>query len=105
MYKYITIMEIEKATSNFLNNMKRQRDILKARQTKAALISLRKQWLDNQNRNNYQSEYDRIKSLLQQDSMLKGTSKKHIEDRVKTLENMDIGIVKRPDKGSFSGIY
>ena len=97
-------MDIDKATSIFLNNMKRQRDILKARQTKAALVSLRKQWIDNQNRNNYQSEYDRIKSLLQ-DSMLKGTSKKHIEDRVKTLENMDIGIVKRPDKGSFSGIY
>ena len=97
-------MDIDKATSNFLNNMKRQRDILKARQTKAALVSLKKQWIDNQNRNNYQSEYDRIKSLLQ-DSMLKGTSKKHIEDRVKTLENMDIGIVKRPDKGSFPGIY
>ena len=98
-------MDIDKATSNFLNNMKRQRDILKARQTKAALVSLKKQWIDNQNRNNYQSEYDRIKSLLQQDSMLKGTSKKHIEDRVKTLENMDIGIVKRTDKGSFPGIY
>ena len=73
-------MDIDKATSNFLNNMKRQRDILKARQTKASLISLRKQWLDKQKRDNYQSEYDRIKSLLQQDSMLKGTSKKHIED-------------------------
>ena len=98
-------MDIDKATSSFLNNMKRQRDILKARQTKAALVSLRKPWIDNQNRNNYQSEYDRIKSLLQQDSMLKGTSKKHIEDRVKTLENMDIGVIKRPDKGSFPGIY
>ena len=97
-------MDIDKATSSFLNNMKRQRDILKARQTKTALVSLRKQWLDNQNRNNYQSEYDRIKSLLQ-DSMLKGTSKKHIEDRVKTLENMDIGIVKRPTSGSYPGIY
>ena len=97
-------MDIDKATSNFLNNMKRQRDILKARQTKASLIVLRKKLLDDQKRNNYQSEYDRIKSLLQ-DSMLKGTSKKHIEDRVKTLENMDIGIVKRPDKGSFPGIY
>ena len=97
-------MDIDRATSNLLNNMKRKRDILKARQTKAALVSLKKQWRDNQNRNNYQSEYDRIKSLSQ-DSMLKGNSKKHIEDRVKTLENMDIGIVKRPDKGSFSGIY
>ena len=63
---------------------------------------MRKQWLDKQKRDNYQSEYDRIKSLLQ-DSVLKGTSKKHIEDRVKTLETMDI--VKRPDKGSFPGIY
>ena len=97
-------MDIDKATSNFLNNMKRQRDILKARQTKASLIVLRNKLLNDQKRNNYQSEYDRIKSLLQ-DSMLKGTSKKHIEDRVKTLENMDIGIVKRPDKGSFPGIY
>ena len=97
-------MDIDKATSNFLNNMKRQRDILKARQTKAALVSLRKQWIDNQNRNNYQSEYDRIKSLLQ-NSMLKGTSKKHIEDRVKTLENMNIGIVKRATSGSYPGIY
>ena len=97
-------MDIDKATSNFLNNMKRQRDILKARQTKSSLIALRKQWLDKQKRDNYQSEYDRIKSLLQ-NSMLKGTSKKHIEDRVKTLENMDIGIVKRPDKGSYPGIY
>ena len=95
-------MDIDKATSNFLNNMKRQRDILKARQTKSSLIALRKQWLDKQKRDNYQSEYDRIKSLLQ-DSVLKGTSKKHIEDRVKTLETMDI--VKRPDKGSFPGIY
>ena len=97
-------MDIDRATSNLLNNMKRRHDILKARQTKASLISLRKQWLDKQKRDNYQSEYDRIKSLLQ-DSMLKGTSKKHIEDRVKTLENMDIGIVKRTDKGSFPGIY
>ena len=98
-------MDIDTATKKYLINMKHQRDILKARQTKAALISLKKQWSDKQKRDNYQSEYDRIKSLLQQDSMLKGTSKKHIEDRVKTLENMDIGVIKRPDKGSFPGIY
>ena len=97
-------MDIDKATKNYLINMKHQRDMLKARQTKASLISLRKQWLDKQKRDNYQSEYDRIKSLLQ-DSVLKGTSKKHIEDRVKTLENMDIGIVKRPTSGSYPGIY
>ena len=97
-------MDIDRATSNLLNNMKRQHDILKARQTKSSLIALRKQWLDKQKRDNYQSEYDRIKSLLQ-DSVLKGTSKKHIEDRVKTLENMDIGIVKRPTSGFYPDIY
>ena len=97
-------MDIDKAVSNYLINMKHQRDILKARQTKSSLIALRKEWLDKQNRDNYQSEYDRIKSLLQ-DSVLKGTSKKHIEDRVKTLETMDIGLVKRSDKGSYPGIF
>ena len=40
-------MEIERATAKLLNNMKRNRDILKARETKAGLISLRKQWLTN----------------------------------------------------------
>ena len=41
-------MDIDKAVSNYLINMKHQRDMLKARQTKASLISLRKQWLDQQ---------------------------------------------------------
>ena len=40
---------------------------------------------------NYQSEYDRIRGILQ-DSVLKGTSKAHIQNRMKTLENMDVGI-------------
>ena len=73
-------MDIDKASLNFLHNMKRQRDILKARETKASLISLRKQWLDKQKRDNYQSEYDRIRGLLES-SVLKGTSTKHLEDR------------------------
>ena len=75
-------MNIDRATSNFLNNMKHQRNILKARETKASLIALRKQCLDKQKRNNYQSEYDRIKSLLES-FVLKGISKKHLEDRQK----------------------
>ena len=76
-------MEIDKATSNLLNNMKRQRDILKARETNASLIALRKQWLDTQKRNNCQSEYDRIMGLLQ-DSVLKGVTKTHLEKDSKT---------------------
>ena len=94
-------MEFDKATSNLLNNMKRQRDILKARETKASLIALRKQWLDTQKRNNYQSEYDRIRGLLQ-DSVLKGVTKTHLEKRQQDLEKMDVGM--RPNK-MFDNLY
>ena len=93
-------MDIDKASSNFLHNMKRQRDILKARETKASLISLRKQWLDKQKRDNYQSEYDRIRGLLES-SVLKGTSTKHLEDRQKML-NFDVGL--RPSD-KFDNLY
>ena len=84
-------MNIDKATSNFLNNMKHQRDILKARETKASLIALRNKWRRQQDKNNYQSEYDRIRGLLQ-DSVLKGASTNHIQNRIKTLEKMDVGM-------------
>ena len=94
-------MDIDKASSNFLHNMKRQRDILKTRETKASLISLRKQWLDKQKRDNYQSEYDRIRGLLES-SVLKGTSTKHLEDRQKKLLEFDVG-VRPSDK--FDNLY
>ena len=94
-------MDIDKASSNFLHNMKRQRDILKARETKASLISLRKQWLDKQKRDNYQSEYDRIRGLLES-SVLKGTSTKHLEDRQNKLLSMDVGM--KPSK-MFDNLY
>ena len=94
-------MDIDKASSNFLHNMKRQRDILKARETKASLISLRKQWLDKQKRDNYQSEYDRIRGLLES-SVLKGTSTVHLKNRQKELLSMDVGM--KPNK-KFDNLY
>ena len=51
---------------------------------------------------NYQTEYDRIMGLLQ-DSVLKGTSKIHLENRQKHLENMDI-VGMRPSK-TFDNLY
>ena len=75
------IMDINKATNIFFNNMKRERDILKARETRGSLITLRKHILDKQKRDNHQNEYDRIRGLLE-NSMLPGVSKKHLEDRV-----------------------
>ena len=84
-------MEIERATATLLKNMRYNRDILKARETKVSLNSLRQKWLDQQKKYNHQSEYDRIRGLLQ-DSVFKGTSKIHVENRQKHLENMDVGM-------------
>jgi len=84
-------MNIDSATANFVNNMKMKRDILKARETTVSLIALRKQWLDKQKRDNYQSEYDRIRGLLES-SALKGTSSHHIKNRINTLQKMDVGM-------------
>ena len=84
-------MEIERATATLLKNMRYNREILKARETRVSLNSLRQKWLDQQKKYNHQSEYDRIRGLLQ-DSVLKGTSKTHIQNRMKTLENMDVGM-------------
>ena len=80
-------MDINKATNNFLINMKRERDILKARETRGSLITLRKHILDKQKRDNHQNEYDRIRGLLE-NSMLPGVSKKHLEDRVEKLKKI-----------------
>ena len=82
-------MDINKATNNFLHNMKRERNILKARETKASLITLRKHILDKQTRDNYQNEYDRIRGLLE-NSMLPGVSKKYLEDRVEKLKKLGV---------------
>ena len=95
-------MDIDRATSTFLNNMKMKHEILKARETKASLIALRKQWLDKQRKNNYQSEYDRIRGLLES-SVLKGTSSKHLEDRQKKLLNLDV-VGLRPSN-TFDNLY
>ena len=82
-------MDINKATNIFLHNMKRERDIMKARETKAGLITLRKHILDKQKRDNYQNEYDRIRGILE-NSMLPGISKAHLEDRVKKLKDLGV---------------
>ena len=56
-------MDLQTAIANRLNYYKQQRNIIKAHQTKAALISLRKDWLDKQKKNGYQNEYDRIRGI------------------------------------------
>ena len=95
-------MNIDRATLNLLASMKHQRNILKARETKVSLIALRNNWKMKQDKLNYQSEYDRIRGLLE-NSMQKGKSIPHLEKRQKYLENMDI-VGMRPSK-KFDNLY
>ena len=95
-------MNIDSATSNLLASMKHQRNILKARETKVSLIALRNNWKRQQAKLNYQSEYDRIRGLLES-SVLKGTSQQHIKNRIKKLDEMDI-VGMRPTK-TFDTLY
>ena len=82
-------MNLEQAIENQLNYYKRQRNIIKAHHTKASLISLRKDWLDRQTKNNYQNEYDRIRGVLT-NSMLPGVTKDSLDKRVAKLKEMGL---------------
>ena len=50
----------DKQVARSLKQLKRQRDLINAHQTKARSIALRKEWIEHQNILNYQMEYDRI---------------------------------------------
>ena len=88
-------MNLEQAIGNRLNYYKRQRNIIKAHQTKASLISLRKDWLDKQTKTNYQNEYDRIRGILMK-SVLPGVTKDSLDERVKTLKEK-MGVTNKYD--------
>ena len=57
-------MDMHTAITKKLAYYKRVQKEIDARKTKASLILLRKQWIDKQNINNYQNEYDRIRGIL-----------------------------------------
>ena len=49
---------------NAIKHFKRKKDELEAHQTKAALITLRKSFIENQKRHNYNNEYERLIGIL-----------------------------------------
>ncbi len=55
-----TIDLTDRQIQRSLTQLKRKRELIKAHRTKAESIMLRKEWLEHQNRKNYQLEYDRI---------------------------------------------
>jgi hypothetical protein len=60
---------------------------IKIRSAKHHNIELRNQWVRATTKNNYQSEYDRIRSHLN-DSTLQGTTREIIFKRKATLEGL-----------------
>ena len=82
--------------------LEHNRKLLKGKQARVSLIALKNSWKMKQDKLNYQSEYDRIRGLLE-NSMQKGKSIPHLEKRPKYLENMDI-VGMRPSK-KFDNLY
>jgi hypothetical protein len=68
-YKHDSVYGI----ANRIAYYKNLRDILEAHKTKQADILFRKKLLDNQRRNNYQLEYDRIRQYLHDRHITKTT--------------------------------
>lgn len=83
-----TKADINKKIQHQLFYFKNQQKIIDAHKTKQAMISTRKQWLDLQNINNYQSEYDRIRNALQSSTVAEqgAPTVSHINKRMKDLE-------------------
>ena len=75
-------MDLQKQIKSNLHYYNQLQKVLDAHQTKAASIQLRKQWLERQNINNYQNEYDKIRGLISQNT-LKGKTNAHLDKRKK----------------------
>lgn len=80
------MLDIDKV-ANRLHHYKHIKKLLEAHETRTASIALRKKWYDKQSNNNYMNEYNRIRGELSR-SVLKGSSKAHLEKRKKTLETL-----------------
>ena len=76
-------------SSLYLKNLAKT---LEANATRAASIQFRKDALQAAVRSNHINEYQRIKGLLSQ-SILRGTSRQHLDERLKTLERLGASAV------------
>jgi len=76
----------EKHIDNAIRHFKRKKDELETHQTKAALITLRKKWIENQKRHNYNNEYSRLIGILSNKAITHAGNTDQLENRVKQLE-------------------
>ena len=85
---------LQNQMDKYVNQLQHNMKLYQGKQARVALVSLRNQWHKKQVQNSYQNEYDRIRGILN-DSVLPGTSKIHIEKRVKDLEKIGVtGVTK-----------
>ena len=87
----MTVDNMDKHIANHLRHYHQQSKILEAHRTKVASQAIRNEWLKRQKIQNYQSEYDRLRSSIATNSILSNTGTttiKHIHHRMKTLEEM-----------------
>ena len=78
----------EKHIDNAIKHFKRKKDELEAHQTKASLITLRKSFIENQKRHNYNNEYERLIGVLTNKAITHSGTNKQLEERVKQLGEM-----------------
>ena len=78
----------EKHIDNAIRHFKRKKDELEAHQTKAALITLRKSFIENQKRHNYNNEYERLIGILSNKAITHSGNTEQLENRVKHLETL-----------------
>ena len=73
---------LQNQINKYMITLEHNKKLLEGKQSRVALVELKNKWKRQQDKLNYQSEYDRIRGLLES-SVLKGTSSKHLEDRQK----------------------
>ena len=78
----------QKHIDNAIKHFKLKKDELEAHQTKAALITLRKSFIENQKRHNYNNEYQRLIGVLSNKAITHSGNTTQLETRIKQLEQM-----------------
>ncbi len=80
------LQEAIKDRLNYFENVQKKLD---AHQTKASSILIRKKWLERQKINNYTNEYDRIRGLIEQNTVRHGPQTvEHLKKRRDHLEKL-----------------
>ena len=78
----------EEHIDNAIRQFKHKKDELWSHQTKAALITLRKSFIENQKRHNYNNEYERLIGVLTNKAITHSGNTAQLESRVKQLETL-----------------